>query len=101
MTTSLAADLKKYLIGFGLAVVLTVIPFAAVWGGLFAGKANYLLISICAMAQVIVHFYFFLHIDLSKQKREDLYLILFTVLILLIMVAGTLWVMGDLAARMH
>lgn len=50
-------------------------------------------------AAVIVHFRFFLHISFS-HKREDLQLILFSTVLLIIMVAGTIWIMGSLATRM-
>ena len=53
-----------------------------------------------ALVQLVVHLRFFLHIDLSHQKREDLQLILFSVLLLAIMALGTIWIMGNLATRM-
>jgi len=34
------------------------------------------------------------------QKREDLQLILFSALLLIIVVGGTVWIMGSLGARM-
>lgn len=52
-----------------------------------------------ALAQMIVHFRFFLHIRF-RQKREDLQLILFSTLVLILMVGGTVWIMGSLALRM-
>jgi cytochrome o ubiquinol oxidase subunit IV len=95
-----ASDLRKYLIGFGLAVALTFGPFALViWGGLPAGQTM-VIVGACALVQMAVHLRFFLHIDLSRQKREDLQLILFSVLLLLIMAVGTIWIMGNLSMRM-
>lgn len=58
------------------------------------------LIAVFALAQIVVHVRFFLHIDLSGQKREDLQLILFTVLLLAIMSGGTIWIMANLYTRM-
>lgn len=95
-----ARELRSYLIGFGLAVALTLGPFALVlWGGLAAGTTLSIL-GVCALVQMVVHLRFFLHIDLSNQKREDLQLILFSVLLLVIMAVGTIWIMGNLATRM-
>ncbi|HEY8229058.1 MAG TPA: hypothetical protein VIG31_01260 [Rhodanobacteraceae bacterium] len=48
---------------------------------------------------MIVHFRFFLHISFS-HKREDLQLILFSTVLLIIMVAGTIWITASLATRM-
>ncbi len=44
--------------------------------------------------------WFFLHIDLSRQKREDLQLILFAVLLLAIMALRTNWIVSSLSKRM-
>lgn len=96
----LRGELRQYLFGFSLALILTVVPFAMVaWGGLSFGMALSV-IGALAIIQVIVQLRFFLHINLSTQKREDLHLILFTVLLLTIMAAGTIWIMANLAVRM-
>lgn len=96
-----STELRGYLIGFGIALGLTIVPFALVaWGGL-SYRSTIAVIAIFALVQVVVHFRFFLHIDLSRQKREDLHLILFSVLLLAIMTGGMIWIMFGLAARMH
>ena len=59
-----------------------------------------ILITLCALAQLVVQLRYFLHLDLSEQKREDLHLVLFTVLLLGIMSIGTIWILGNLAIRM-
>ncbi len=57
-------------------------------------------IGLCALVQVVVHFRFFLHIGWERSTRDDLQLILFTTLIILLMAGGTIWIMGNLHARM-
>lgn len=94
------AELRTYLTGFALALTLTLVPFAAVlWKALSPGW-TLVVLGACAIIQVPVHFRYFLHIDLSRQKREDLQLILFTVLLLAIMAIGTIWIIGNLGMRM-
>ena len=93
-------ETRMYLVGFGLALTLTIVPFALVHWGLMQGRTLAITIAVLAVAQIAVHLRFFLHIDLSRQKREDLQLILFTVLLHAIMAFGTLWIMGNLATRM-
>jgi len=93
-------EARLYLAGFGLALTLTLVPFGMVYWGLMQGRALAVTIAVLAVAQIVAHLRFFLHIDLSRQKREDLQLILFTVLLLTIMAVGTLWIMGNLATRM-
>ncbi|REC95600.1 cytochrome o ubiquinol oxidase subunit IV [Kushneria indalinina] len=91
---------RSYLWGFGLALVLTLIPFGLVAFADVERMTLWLTIGGCALAQVIVHLRFFMHITLAKNKREDLLLVLFTVLILVILCGGTLWILFDLYKRM-
>lgn len=92
-------DFMSYTWGAALALALTVVPFALVhWGGV-ARVPMLVIIGALALAQAIVHFRFFLHLGL-KRKREDLQLILFSALLLVIMVIGTIWIMASLATRM-
>ncbi|MDU9004587.1 cytochrome o ubiquinol oxidase subunit IV [Sedimentitalea todarodis] len=94
------AEVRHYLVGFALALTLTLLPFALVaWGGL-ARMQVLTIVAICALVQIVVHFRYFLHIDFSRQKSEDLHLILFSALVLAIMACGTLWIVFNLAGRM-
>ena len=93
-------ELRAYVIGLIAAFVLTVLPFAIVaWAG-WSTAAMLWIIGLFALVQTVVHFRYFLHIDLTRQKREDLHLILFSALLLIIMSAGTIWIMGNLQMRM-
>lgn len=93
-------DLHAYLWGAGLSLSLTVLPFALVYWSVMSRSAVLLAIGVLALAQIVVHFRFFLHIDPPRQKTDDLYLILFSTLVLAVMASGTIWIMGDLARRM-
>lgn len=92
-------EFRSYVWGIGLALLLTVVPFALVhWLGI-PRVPLLIVIGAFALVQMLVHFRCFLHIGL-RQKREDLQLIVFTALLLVIMVAGTIWIMANLAMRM-
>ncbi|MDO0946890.1 cytochrome o ubiquinol oxidase subunit IV [Chromohalobacter israelensis] len=93
-------EFRSYTVGYVLALVLTLIPFSLVAWSDFSKATLWTTIGGCALVQIIVHFRCFLHVSFSRQKREDLHLILFTVLILAIMVGGTLWIMYSLYMRM-
>jgi cytochrome o ubiquinol oxidase operon protein cyoD len=95
-----ARELRSYRIGFALALLLTAVAFALVASGGLATVTAWSAIAVLALAQIVVHFRFFLHIDLSEQKREDLQLILFSVLLVVIMGGGTIWILYNLHARM-
>jgi cytochrome o ubiquinol oxidase operon protein cyoD len=92
-------DFRSYVWGLGLALVLTLVPFALVNWGAAPRSTLLIVIGVFAFVQMVVHFRFFLHIG-YRQKREDLQLILFSALLLIIMIAGTIWIMASLAARM-
>lgn len=94
------AHTKNHLIGFGLAVLLTTIPFAAVWLGLFARPALYAIIALCAVVQILVHLRFFLNIRFGGQMTENKFALAFAIVLMTIMVAGTLWIMTNLNLRM-
>jgi cytochrome o ubiquinol oxidase operon protein cyoD len=92
-------ELRAYISGVVLALILTLVPFALVHWHAMAAPSVYYLIGAFALVQIIVHFRCFLHISF-RQKREDLQLILFSTVLLIIIVGGTIWVMFNLAARM-
>jgi cytochrome o ubiquinol oxidase operon protein cyoD len=96
----LRRERRSYLIGLALAAVLTAAAFGAVaWSG-WPRTTLLWIIATTAVVQVGVHFRYFLHIDLSKSKRDDLQLILFSFLIVLLMAGGTIWILTNLRARM-
>ncbi len=86
-------DFLSYVWGLGLALALTIVPFAMVKWGAMTPLVMLAVIGVLALVQIVVHFRFFLHISF-RQKREDLQLLIFSALILSIMLAGTLWIMG-------
>lgn len=93
--------LRSYMIGLVAALVLTGVAFAVVlFGQSLPRSAIILTISIAACVQVFVHLRYFLHIDLSQVQRWNLLTLLFTILIIIIFVAGTIWVISDLNYRM-
>ncbi|MEM7398778.1 MAG: cytochrome o ubiquinol oxidase subunit IV [Pseudomonadota bacterium] len=92
--------LKPYLIGLALAVVLTAIPFGLVATGALPRQATLIIIAVFAVAQIIVHLTFFLHIDFKTTPRENLVALAFALVLIFIMVGGSLWIMFDLYHRM-
>ena len=94
-----ARELSSYVWGYGLALLLTLAPFGLVNWRELPQHGLFLAIGACALAQVIVHFRFFLHIDPPRQNVDDLHLILFSGLLLFFMIAGTIWILSSLAVR--
>ena len=93
-------EIRSYAIGYGFALALTVAAFAIVHWPRFASMTTLAIMLGLALMQMVVHFRFFLHISLRKSTRDDLRLILFAALIVILMVSGTLVVIFNLRARM-
>lgn len=93
-------DVRGYQTGFILAAILTIIPFALVASGAFSTIAILWVIGILGLIQIFVHVRYFLHVDLSPERREELYLMLFSGSLFIVMVAGMLWILFNLHTRM-
>ena len=89
-----------YVVGYGLALLLTAASFGVVWLRLLAGRSAFYVVLGLALVQMMVHFRCFLHIDLKRSARPDLQLLLFSSLIIALMVGGTLVVLFNLRTRM-
>ena len=92
---------RRYVIGYGGSLLLTLAVFLIAYFYGIETKGVYLTISLLGLAQLIVQLVYFLHIDRRRSSREDLDLVLFSTLVLLIIILGTVWIMGNLAVRMH
>lgn len=90
---------RDYVKGLVLAFLLTIIAFAIVWLKLLSSPATLLLLGALALIQGAVQVRYFLHVD-TRSHRDDLLLILFTVLIAAIVVGGTIWILWDQHMRM-
>lgn len=82
---------SRYIVGFVLAAILTVIPF---WMAM-TGTPNLKVLVVFAIAQIIVHVVCFLHIDASRPQRWNLMTFIFGIATILIIVVGSVWVMEN------
>lgn len=93
-------ETMTYVVGYGMALLLTVAAFGLVYLGLLDGRQAFYTVLGLGLAQMVVHFRCFLHIDLMRSARADLQLILFSSLIVALMVGGTLVILLNLRTRM-
>jgi cytochrome o ubiquinol oxidase operon protein cyoD len=93
--------LRTYLIGFGLSVVLTAIPFWLVMtGALDSKQATAVSIMVFAVVQVVVHMVFFLHMSARSEGGWTMMALIFTLVVVGIAMSGSVWVMYHLNANM-
>ncbi len=90
----------KYMVGFVLAIILTVASFAIVAFGVKPAYLAIIGLVLAATVQILVHLHYFLHLDRSKEMEWNLISIVFTVLIVFIFIAGTVWVIVTLNSRL-
>ncbi|HKK04688.1 MAG TPA: cytochrome o ubiquinol oxidase subunit IV [Gammaproteobacteria bacterium] len=93
------ASARTYLTGFILAVILTLIPFALVMDNWLSWTATVVAIFTLAVIQILVHLHYFLHLDTSSSQRWNVMAIVFTGIIVLILVGGSVWIMFSLRYR--
>ncbi|UXU76613.1 MULTISPECIES: cytochrome o ubiquinol oxidase subunit IV [unclassified Paracoccus (in: a-proteobacteria)] len=90
-----------YIKGFLLSVILTAIPFAIVMSGGFDSRGLTALVVIgFAVVQILVHMVYFLHMTGSQEEGWTLMSTIFTVVVVVILLAGSLWVMYHMNTNM-
>ncbi|HTW27745.1 MAG TPA: cytochrome C oxidase subunit IV family protein [Acetobacteraceae bacterium] len=98
---SFRRDLRTYLWGLCLALSLTVVPFALVYWHLMTTGSLWIAIGLFALVQAVVHFRCFLHVHPPHENVDEMLLVLFTAVILVMMAGGTVWILGNLHSRMY
>ncbi|WOI57755.1 cytochrome o ubiquinol oxidase subunit IV [Palleronia sp. LCG004] len=94
-------SIKGYVTGFVLAVILTAIPFWLVMDRPIASpQITALLVVAFAAVQIVVHMIYFLHMDPRSEGGWTFMALIFTFIVLVIAVSGTLWVMYHMNANM-
>lgn len=97
---SLMSQTISYVIGLGLALLLTGVSFwvastSTLWGpGVAVGLV------VLAIAQMGVHLVFFLHITSGPDNVNNVLALAFGVLIVFLVMVGTIWIMAHMNANM-
>lgn len=93
-------NLASYTTGFILSVILTMAPFMMVMNKWLEGWFLVATLFAFALAQLIVQLLFFLHMGRESGTRWNLLVFLFMVLVVVIVVAGSIWIMYNLDYNM-
>ena len=85
---------KDYTIGFILSVILTAIPFWIVMGNVFDKSSTTAFVILAfAAVQIVVHMIYFLHMNAKSEHGWTMLALIFTVVVVVITLSGSLWVM--------
>ncbi|WP_191822540.1 cytochrome o ubiquinol oxidase subunit IV [Lysobacter capsici] len=90
-----------YAIGFVLSLILTAIPFWLVMAKVLpsSGMTAFVVLAF-AVVQIVVHMVYFLHMNTKSEGGWNMLALIFTLVLVVIMLAGSLWVMHHLNTNM-
>ena len=93
--------MRDYVTGFVLSVILTAIPFWLVMNGVIAsaGMTAAVILGFAAV-QIVVHMVYFLHMNARSEGGWNMLALIFTVVLVVIVLSGSLWVMYHLNTNM-
>ena len=87
--------------GFVLSVILTAIPFSLVMGDVLGNdRITGIVIMGFAVVQIVVHMIYFLHMNTKSEGGWTILALIFTLTLVIITLAGSLWVMYHLNTNM-
>ncbi len=94
-------SVKTYAIGFILSVILTAIPFWLVMGNVINNSSTTAFVILgFAAVQIVVHMIYFLHMNTKSEGGWSMLALVFTVMVVVIMLVGSIWVMYHLNTNM-
>jgi cytochrome o ubiquinol oxidase subunit IV len=94
---TLHITVRGYVTGFVLAVILTAIPFWLVMGKVLDSTTTTTFVILgLAMVQLYVHMVFFLHMTSKAEGGWAWMSLIFTLVLLIILLSGSLWIMYHL-----
>lgn len=94
-------SLKGYITGFVLSAILTAIPFWLVMNDVLGNSTlTAFVIMGFAAVQIVVHMIFFLHMSSRSEGGWTMMALIFTIVVVAIALAGSLWVMYHLDTNM-
>lgn len=89
-----------HLIGFVVAAGLTVASFGMATSRILTPASLIAALVVLAIGQMIVHLIFFLHITASPRHQTNILALLLTLLIIVLVVIGSVWIMSALNHNM-
>jgi cytochrome o ubiquinol oxidase subunit IV len=98
--TETTEGVASYLIGLALATLLTLVSFFIAGTNLVWGPSIPVALVVLAIAQMGVHLVFFLHITSGPDNVNNVMALAFGVLIVLLLMAGSLWIMANMNHNM-
>jgi cytochrome o ubiquinol oxidase operon protein cyoD len=94
-------SMKGYVTGFVLSVILTAVPFWLVMDHVITSPGwTAAAILFLAAVQIFVHMVYFLHMNTRSEGGWSMMALIFTLVMVIITLAGSIWVMYHLNVNM-
>jgi cytochrome o ubiquinol oxidase operon protein cyoD len=93
-------SLRGYIIGYVSAIALTIAAFTVATSTGMAPFSIESALAVLAIAQMLVHLIFFLHINTAPVQKTNILAFTATMLIIAIVVIGSMWIMSHLNRNM-
>ena len=97
---SMVSETISYVVGLGLALLLTAVSFWVASTGVLWGPGVATGLVVLAIAQMGIHLVFFLHITSGPDNTNNVLALAFGVLIVLLVMIGTIFIMAHMDANM-
>jgi len=95
------SSVKSYMIGFVLAVILTVIPFKIVMDGTMDRGTMLWIVMGMAAVQIVVHLKYFLHRNFTTESgKVNTFSFAFTAMVIVLLVGLSIWIITTADALM-
>lgn len=90
----------SYTLGFTFSIIATLIPYLLLEYHIVGGKLFVIVAVASALIQLLVQLVLFLHLSFRHRSMLNLIIFIYTIMMVGIVVAGTLWIMYNLNANM-
>lgn len=90
----------SYVIGYVSAMLLTAAAFWLAKSPLLTPSSCMAAVVVLAVAQMLVHLIFFLHINTSPEQKTNIWAFVLTMVIITLIVVGSMWIMAHLSHNM-
>jgi cytochrome o ubiquinol oxidase operon protein cyoD len=94
------STVATYIIGLGLAIILTLASFGAALTHLVWGPGLPILLAVLAIAQMGVHLVFFMHVNATEEGENTALALGFGIFIVFLVVFGSIVIMNNLNSVM-
>jgi cytochrome o ubiquinol oxidase operon protein cyoD len=93
-------SIGRYTVGFIGSLVFTILSFGVLWTDAVPADLRLAAIVVLAVVQLLIQLVYFLHMGTAPDERTNTAIFTFSALLIVTIVAGSLWVMHNANVNM-